>query len=229
MDANKTGAFIAMLRKEKEWTQAELAQRLHVTDKAVSKWERGLGLPDINTIEPLADVLGVTVLELMRGEKQIEEEPLLPDEAVSETFAYVRAGEAMRKKELHWLWISALSGIAAFALFLFGAWFSEYCLPGEYRNFGTILSILPLIGAMVLFVALATRLLERSRIFRLLVGTVLLYLFYEAAVCAVFFVAGIYIFTTPPSPIVLIRLIAYPAVFTALTVGVLFMLRKRER
>ena len=41
-------------------TQAELAQQLHVTDKAVSRWERGIGLPDINTLEPLADVLGVT-------------------------------------------------------------------------------------------------------------------------------------------------------------------------
>src|SRR5699024_1930793 len=54
MDAAKTGAFIAAMRRERNMTQAELAAVLHVTDKAVSKWERGAGLPDINLIEPLA-------------------------------------------------------------------------------------------------------------------------------------------------------------------------------
>ena len=61
MDAKKFCTFIATLRKENNMTQVELAQKLQVTDKAVSKWERGLGFPDINTIEPLADALGVSV------------------------------------------------------------------------------------------------------------------------------------------------------------------------
>lgn len=67
MDAKKFGTFIATLRKENNMTQVELTQKLQVTDKAVSKWERGLGFPDINTIEPLADALGVSVLEIMRS------------------------------------------------------------------------------------------------------------------------------------------------------------------
>ena len=58
MDAKKFGMFIATLRKEKNMTQVDLAKKLQVTDKAVSKWERGLGFPDINSIEPLADALG---------------------------------------------------------------------------------------------------------------------------------------------------------------------------
>ncbi len=58
MEAKELGLFIAKLRKEKQITQAELAKRLNVTDKAVSRWERGLGFPDINTLEPLADSLG---------------------------------------------------------------------------------------------------------------------------------------------------------------------------
>ena len=69
MDARKLGQFIAEIRKEKEMTQAELASKLHVTDKAVSKWERGLGLPDINSIEPLADALGISVVEVMQAER----------------------------------------------------------------------------------------------------------------------------------------------------------------
>ena len=72
MNAKKFGTFIATLRKENDMTQVELAQKLQVTDKAVSKWERGLGFPDINTIEPLADALGVRVLEIVRSERIAE-------------------------------------------------------------------------------------------------------------------------------------------------------------
>lgn len=74
MDSKKFGNFIATLRKEKGWTQAELAEKLRVTDKAVSRWERGLGFPDINTVKPLADALGVSIIELMQSERELEEE-----------------------------------------------------------------------------------------------------------------------------------------------------------
>lgn len=65
MDNQKLGIFITELRKEKGLTQAQLAQKLNVTDKAVSKWERGVGFPDIKLLEPLADVLDISLLELM--------------------------------------------------------------------------------------------------------------------------------------------------------------------
>lgn len=68
MDAQKLGSFIATQRKELGLTQSELAEKLHVTDKAISRWERGIGLPDINTIEPLAEALNVSVLEVMKAE-----------------------------------------------------------------------------------------------------------------------------------------------------------------
>ena len=57
MDAEKFGAFISQCRKEKQMTQAELAARLQVTDKAVSRWERGIGFPDISTILGILAVL----------------------------------------------------------------------------------------------------------------------------------------------------------------------------
>ena len=69
MDVKRTGSFIAEMRKGKNMTQAELAAKLQVTDKAVSRWERGVGYPDITLLEPLAGQLGVTVLDILRGEK----------------------------------------------------------------------------------------------------------------------------------------------------------------
>lgn len=75
MNREKTGALIAAARKEKNMTQKDLAKALHVSDRAVSKWERGAGFPDVGLLEPLADALGLQVLDLLRGEEQEEAEP----------------------------------------------------------------------------------------------------------------------------------------------------------
>lgn len=63
-----TGDTIRMLREKKRYTQRRLADEIGVTDKAVSKWETGKGLPDIALVEPLAQTLGVSVAELLSGE-----------------------------------------------------------------------------------------------------------------------------------------------------------------
>lgn len=68
MDNKKIGDFISNLRRSKNLTQKDLADRLGVTDKAVSKWERGAGYPDISFLRPLADILGTSVNELLEGE-----------------------------------------------------------------------------------------------------------------------------------------------------------------
>ena len=70
MDNLKFGSFIAQLRKENNMTQKELADRLNVTDKAVSKWETGKGFPDVKLMEPLAQELGISLVELLQGERQ---------------------------------------------------------------------------------------------------------------------------------------------------------------
>lgn len=62
-----TGAMIKRLREKKHMTQAELAEKLYVSDKAVSKWENAKGYPDINLLEPLARALDVSVVELLSG------------------------------------------------------------------------------------------------------------------------------------------------------------------
>ena len=65
----KFGLFVTELRKEKNLTQKDLAEKLYVSDKTVSKWERGLSMPNVVLLIPIADILDVTVTELLRGEK----------------------------------------------------------------------------------------------------------------------------------------------------------------
>lgn len=74
INVEKFGNFIAELRREKKITQKELAEKLFISNKAVSKWERGLSMPDIGLLEPLADALDVTVTELLHGERQKEKD-----------------------------------------------------------------------------------------------------------------------------------------------------------
>ena len=83
MDNIKFGEMIAVMRKEKEMTQKELAEKLHVTDKAVSKWERGKGYPEITLLPLIADVLGITAGELLNGERYDKgSEPPVENEAL---------------------------------------------------------------------------------------------------------------------------------------------------
>lgn len=69
MNYEEIGNFISELRKEKGLTQKSLAEKLKVTDKAVSKWERGLGCPDVSILEDLSNVLDVSILEILKGRK----------------------------------------------------------------------------------------------------------------------------------------------------------------
>ena len=65
-----TGEIISSIRHEKGLTQKELAEQLNVTDKAVSKWERDIALPDINTLPELAEILDITIEELINAKPQ---------------------------------------------------------------------------------------------------------------------------------------------------------------
>ena len=69
MNSYVTGATVKQLRESRNLTQAELAQKLGVSSKTVSKWETGKGLPDISLLQPLAQALGISVIELMNGQR----------------------------------------------------------------------------------------------------------------------------------------------------------------
>lgn len=114
MDAKKFGEFIATIRKESNMTQMDLAKKLQVTDKAVSKWERGLGFPDINTIEPLANALGISVLEVMQSERIVEAEipPATADAALTDMFELVKQQRKNERKR-----VVVIFGVIAVALF----------------------------------------------------------------------------------------------------------------
>lgn len=83
MDKEKIGIFVHELRKEKQMTQKEMADKLGITDKAVSKWERGLSYPDISMLEPIAKLFDVSVMELLQGQR-IENETVISVEKAQE-------------------------------------------------------------------------------------------------------------------------------------------------
>ena len=91
MSNKNLGEMISSLRKEKGMTQNELAEKMNVTDKAVSKWERNLSRPDVNSIPTLAEVLGITVEELLNAQTKKENNKI--DEIVN--IALIGVGLAM--------------------------------------------------------------------------------------------------------------------------------------
>ena len=125
MDNERFGAFIAQLRKEQGLTQRELADRLNVTDKAVSKWETAKGFPDVKLLEPLAQALGVSLVELMQGKRQ-ETDTLTVAEAgavVSQAIGQLERSTARRYLRL-FRWFLTGSG-ALSLLWLFTTFFSS--------------------------------------------------------------------------------------------------------
>ena len=96
MDTFKTGQLIKERRKQKGWTQNDLAERLNVTDRAVSKWERGITAPDISLLEPLAQALEVTTMALITGE--CTSNALSASEQEAMTKDIVRQAEEMVKR-----------------------------------------------------------------------------------------------------------------------------------
>ena len=122
MDAKATGGLIARRRKEKGMSQGELAERLHVTDKAVSRWETGRGMPSVELLEPLAEALDLTVSELLSGRELTAEE--LPRAAEVQVMETMRQERRTRWKSVLTTAL-ALIGIAAIGT---GTWLAAHYL-----------------------------------------------------------------------------------------------------
>lgn len=145
MDKEKTGKLIKELRKKNGLTQLQLAEKLHVSDKAVSKWERGLSLPDIDLLEPLSAELHIRIDELLSGQLDPEpEKPSILYEPCDETdaeYSYLPEPEIpvpesdMPKehtdfKRRHRRFALFISCIAVFFLIITG--FASQYLPNTY-------------------------------------------------------------------------------------------------
>ncbi len=98
MDSVRFGQFVAQCRREADLTQRQLGERVGVTDKAVSKWERGLSLPDVALLEPLAGQLGVSVAELLQGARRECPAPEV-EEAVESALALSQRELARRRRQ----------------------------------------------------------------------------------------------------------------------------------
>lgn len=101
MDYNQIGEFIKLKRKEKNLTQKELASKLGITDKAISKWERGLGFPDVSLLEDLSKELNISILEIIKG--KILEKNTQNDETeniIKSTLTITKEENKRKRKEL---------------------------------------------------------------------------------------------------------------------------------
>jgi transcriptional regulator with XRE-family HTH domain len=117
MDNEKMGRFISEHRKLCQLTQKELAEQLNVSDKAVSKWERGLSCPDISLLSPLSSILGVTTTELLNGERAGAEAVNVETVVVNALEYGVKAGE--RNKELNLSLAAAICSVSfLFSIFV---------------------------------------------------------------------------------------------------------------
>ena len=113
MDNKKIGLFIKDLRTKQGMTQKQLAKMLNVTDKAISKWETGRGVPDISLLEPLSIALGISLSELMSGEKiNAEDINIKSNEVIRNTIDYSNREIKRSKKN------TLIFGIAGFLLVL---------------------------------------------------------------------------------------------------------------
>lgn len=102
MDKEKTGEYIRNLRKNKGWTQMQLAEQLHISDKAVSKWERGISFPDIELMEELAQVFQVDVADIIRGEEAGRAEHTV-NELVKDTIDIAKREKKRQIRKYRWV------------------------------------------------------------------------------------------------------------------------------
>lgn len=147
MDANKFGCFVADRRKELNMTQKELAAKIHVTDKAVSKWERGLGLPDINTIEDLADALDVSITELMRSEKTVSSEA---DAVVSDVIHVAKEDINERQKSIIYTFAATSAFLSVLQVLLTLDWdVKEIKLSFDFPTIGVIPGVMLIVYGII--------------------------------------------------------------------------------
>lgn len=136
MNQIKIGKFIAECRKRKSLTQIQLAEKLNITDKAVSKWERGMAMPDSSIMLELCDILDITVNELLSGEKISMEN----NDRKNEQLLVDMSKELEKKNKTIWnsMWI--IMGVSITAL-IAGIFLAAFLIPEGIWQLVAILGI----------------------------------------------------------------------------------------
>ena len=119
MNQEKIGKFIANLRKEKNMTQQDLAKKLGVTDRAISKWENGRGLPDYSLLQDLCDTLSISINELFSGEKISKEDYKTKAE---ENMSKLINDNYSEKKKINWIIAISVAVVYLSISILFDIW-----------------------------------------------------------------------------------------------------------
>ena len=136
MDQIKIGRFIAECRKKENLTQMQLAEKLNITDRAVSKWERGKAMPDSSLMLDLCDILKITVNDLLSGEKINMEN----NDQKNERLLLDLAKEVEQKNKIIWTTMWVIMIVSMIALFA-GLFVAAYMIPEGIWQLVTILAL----------------------------------------------------------------------------------------
>lgn len=118
MDYAKTGQLIAQARREKGMTQRDLANRLHITDRAVSKWERGVSFPDVATLEPLSEALNLPLSQLITGTS----DGTATEETLQESVQTFKKELKTKIRRAAWLTVVIMAGVAVLVIGICVLW-----------------------------------------------------------------------------------------------------------
>lgn len=127
MNQEKIGKFIAVCRKERGLTQVQLAEKLGVTDRAVSKWENAKSMPDSSIMLPLCEILGINVNELLTGEKIAMKD--YDRHAEENLIRLKKENEEQKKWLLTMEWVIGGLASAAYLILIFTSQFAEMPMP----------------------------------------------------------------------------------------------------
>ena len=114
MDLIKTGKFLQLLRKETGFTQEELAEKLNVSRRTVSRWETGTNMPDLDILMELSDLYEVDLREILSGERNSERMNEELKETVLQVADYSNEEKTRLLRRMHWLFVAGLIGFATF-------------------------------------------------------------------------------------------------------------------
>lgn len=180
MDNEKFGKFIRELRQEKGITQKEMGEKLNITDKAISKWERGISFPDITMLNILAEFFKIDVSELLNGEKGIKKD-IDVEKVIAEAIEKYKNLEEKRKAKIRKIkkFIGIISSIVSIIFLLVQG---AYLFVLKKHYFEYVIDILPyIINEIIIVLGTAGIILltKRRKIKNIIMRLFMYYLFYS--------------------------------------------------